>query len=118
MKNNKIKRGSQEKQEEWEMESITYKIGKDGKERRIKRVWRVKTPRINSWVKPDYKNIEKRNHKYFRKTFPQKDIMPRYIYMGECPNMQGHCFIFDFKKQTMLGMYHIEDFVELTEDEV
>ena len=118
MKEKKSKRGSQQKQEELEMESITYKIGKDGKERAITKRWKVKIPRINSMVKFDYKHIDKEDHKYYTKTFPKNEIHARFLFMGEIANCPGHCFIYDLKKQKMLGAYHVEDFIELTEDEV
>ena len=42
----------------------------------------------------------------------------RYIYMGEIPNMRGHCVVADHNTGQIFSGYHVENFVELTEDEV
>lgn len=39
------------------------------------------------------------------------------MYLGEIPNMRGHCILIGQSGTTYSG-YHIQDFVELTEDEV
>ena len=38
-----------------------------------------------------------------------------YIYLGEIPNMAGHCIIMDHQGKHYVG-YHIENFVELSEE--
>lgn len=40
-----------------------------------------------------------------------------YIYLGEIVNMPGHCIVADKAGRVYYG-YHVENFVELTEDEV
>ena len=40
-----------------------------------------------------------------------------FIFFGEIPNMQGHCVVVGHKTGKVFSGYHIEDFVELTEDE-
>ena len=39
----------------------------------------------------------------------------RYIYLGEMPNMEGHCIVMDDKGKHYVG-YHTENFVELSEE--
>lgn len=41
-----------------------------------------------------------------------------FIFLGEIPNMSGHCVILNTKTHEIHYGYHTEDFVELTEDEV
>lgn len=40
------------------------------------------------------------------------------IYFGEIPNMPGHCVVMGSTTGDFYVGYHIENFVELTEDEV
>lgn len=40
-----------------------------------------------------------------------------FIYLGEIPNMREHCVVVGLKTGKVFSGYHIEDFVELTEDE-
>lgn len=40
-----------------------------------------------------------------------------FIFLGEIPNMQGHCVVVGHKTGKIFSGFHIEDFVELTEDE-
>jgi len=44
------------------------------------------------------------------KYFPQFKKDQHLIYLGEVPNMHGHCLISDFKTGKIQGCYHIEDF--------
>ncbi len=41
----------------------------------------------------------------------------RYIFLGEIPNMQGHCIVMDDTGKMYTG-YHNENFVELTDDDL
>ena len=41
-----------------------------------------------------------------------------YIFVGEIPNMPGHCVVVNPKTEKMYSGYHIENFVELKEDEL
>lgn len=41
----------------------------------------------------------------------------RYIFLGEIPNMRGHCIVMDDKGKNYIG-YHTENFIELTDDEL
>jgi hypothetical protein len=40
-----------------------------------------------------------------------------YIYLGEIPNMPGHCVVLDLKTGRMFAGYHTDNFVELSDDE-
>ena len=40
-----------------------------------------------------------------------------YVYMGEIPNMPGHCVVADYKTGNLISGYHIESFKELKDDE-
>jgi hypothetical protein len=42
---------------------------------------------------------------------------PSCIFLGEIPNMPGHCIVFDLKTGRMFAPYHTENFVELSRDE-
>ena len=41
-----------------------------------------------------------------------------YIYLGEIPNMPGHVVVFAHQTGRIFSGYHIDNFVEMTEDEV
>lgn len=73
-------------------------------------------PRQYSWVRFNYENTPANLHHYYIDVFP-KDRKPRFVFMGESPQAKGHCFIYDIEKQILLGLYHTEDFIELTDDE-
>lgn len=40
-----------------------------------------------------------------------------YVFFGEIPNMKGHCVVADHKTGQIYSGYHIENFVEIDEDE-
>ena len=40
-----------------------------------------------------------------------------YVYLGEILNMPGHCVVADYKTGNLLSGYHIDNFVEIPEDE-
>ncbi len=45
-------------------------------------------------------------------------IMGRtYIFLGEIPNMPGHCVVADHITGQLQSGYHSENFIELSEDE-
>jgi len=46
--------------------------------------------------------------------FQQNDI---YIFFGEIPNMPGHCIICGHENGIIYSGYHIENFVEIDEEE-
>ena len=41
-----------------------------------------------------------------------------FIYFGEIPNMLGHCVVSGHKSGKVFSGYHIENFQELTEEEL
>ena len=41
-----------------------------------------------------------------------------YVFLGEIPNMPGHCVVLNHKSGKIFSGYHIENFKELKEDEV
>jgi hypothetical protein len=40
-----------------------------------------------------------------------------YVFFGEIPNMPGHCVVADRQTGQLYCGYHIENFIELTDDE-
>lgn len=70
-------------------------------------------PRQYSIVKFDYDNIPEEYHHGYP-FIPYR----MYIYLGEIPNMKEHCIAMDRFDGTMHIGYHIENFVEMTEDEM
>lgn len=55
--------------------------------------------------------------------YPFQKFSPRsrygvYVYLGEIPNMLGHCVVSCYRTGQILSGYHTDNFVELTEDEV
>ena len=40
-----------------------------------------------------------------------------FVYLGEIPNMEGHCVVVRHKGGLILSGYHIDSFVEIPEDE-
>lgn len=69
-------------------------------------------PRNLSLVKFDYDNVPKEDHHYYPFI---KDMS--YLFLGEIPNMPGHCVLIGKNEKHYIG-YHIEDFIELTVDEI
>ena len=41
----------------------------------------------------------------------------KYIFLGEIPNMPGHCVVVDHQTGRIHSGYHVENFVEIPEDE-
>jgi hypothetical protein len=41
-----------------------------------------------------------------------------FIFLGEIPNMQGHCVVAGHKSGKIFSGYHTNNFIELTEDEI
>jgi len=77
--------------------------------KRIRKTYKspVKQPRQYSLVKLTSQDLEI--------AFKNDD---RLIYLGEIPNMPGHCIVMDYITGTVYSGYHICNFVELTEEEV
>lgn len=47
--------------------------------------------------------------------FLEKDT---YVFLGEIPNMPGHCVVLNHRTGKVYSGYHTDNFIELTEDEV
>jgi hypothetical protein len=71
-----------------------------------------KKPRKNSLVKFDFTTFPPE----FWKKYPFREDGV-YVYLGEIVNMKGHCIVVDHNNGQIFSGYHIEDFVELTEEE-
>ena len=71
-----------------------------------------KIPRKLSLVKFDFDSIDKKYHE-------QYPFLPssHYIFLGEIPNMPGHCVI-GKKDGTITWGWHSDNFAELTDEEV
>lgn len=72
----------------------------------------IMEPRQYSLVKFDDSNLplEYRGNSSF-------STKHRYLFLGEVPNMGGHCIVMDDEGKLYVG-YHTEHFVELTDDEL
>jgi len=44
----------------------------------------------------------------------QEDV---FVFLGEIPNMRGHCVVAGHKSGRIASSYHVENFVEIPEDE-
>ena len=73
---------------------------------------KTKTPRKLSLVKFDFKTLPKKYHSDY--PFRPED---RLIFLGEIPNMMGHCVLAK-EDGTITSGWHTDNFVELTEDEL
>jgi hypothetical protein len=70
-------------------------------------------PRQYALVKFDFDSLPKEYHNSY--PFTTNDI---YIFLGEIPNMLGHCVVCDYKTGKIFGGYHTDNFIELTEEEI
>lgn len=68
-----------------------------------------------SWVKLNTSWMTKEQIEGYIEVFGRADFL---LYMGEIPNQRGHCVIFNQDTGKMHVGYHIENFVEMTEEEV
>lgn len=74
-------------------------------------------PRLNSIVRIvpnshwyEYLNAEQRKTSFFKEG--------RYLYLGEIVNMPGHGVFVGMKTNVVYTGYHIDEFEEITEEEV
>ncbi len=72
-----------------------------------------KLPRRNSLVRCELSHMEVS----FRVAYPFQhgEI---YVFLGEIPNMEGHCVIADPRSGRVYSGYHSENFIELANGEV
>jgi diadenosine tetraphosphate (Ap4A) HIT family hydrolase len=73
---------------------------------------KVKTPRQYSLVKFDFESMPIEHHK----NYPFVDGQA-YVFLGDIPNMPGHCVVINSKTNQVYSCYHTDNFIELTEDE-
>jgi hypothetical protein len=71
-------------------------------------------PRQYAFVKFDMEGYDPEIQGMYQ--YPFK-LNKRYTFLGEIPNMPGHCIVMDSDGKTFTG-FHTENFVELTFDEV
>lgn len=50
------------------------------------------------------------------KEYPFTENAP-YIFLGEIPNMRGHCIVINYRTGEVLSGYHTDNFIEMSEDE-
>jgi hypothetical protein len=72
----------------------------------------AKTPRKLSLVRFDATALPRR----FRAKYPFR-AGRAYVFLGEIPNMPGHCVVADLPTGKIHSGFHTENFVELTDDE-
>lgn len=65
-------------------------------------------PRINSLV----------THKDLHEYTPLYKNENIYVYLGEIPNMSGHCLVYDINTDKIIIDFHIFDMRELTDEEI
>ncbi len=71
----------------------------------------MKIPRQYSLVKFNMENLKKKYHSKY--PFTSDGV---YVYFGEIQNMPGHCVVCDFKSGQIYTGYHIENFIEISEE--
>ena len=82
--------------------------------KKVNWVYKVKPPRKLSLVKFDYDSLPEKYHKYYTSVFPKESS---FIFLGEVTNCPGHC-VLATKDGKIHYMYHTDNFVELTRDEL
>jgi hypothetical protein len=76
-----------------------------------KEIRQIRKPRQYSLVK----HIGLTNMKQSRGPFSGKKL---FIYLGEIPNMPGHCVVADYLTGKLYSGYHIERFIEVPVEDV
>ena len=71
-------------------------------------------PRINSLVKFDDDYIKLLSDSGY--DIENKDDM--FVYMGEIPNMSGHCVVMDITISKLIISHHTDSFRELRDEEI
>ena len=75
--------------------------------------WPCQLPRPFSLVKFDPTGMSES----YRKDYPFNPQVS-YIFLGDIPNMPGHCIVMDPSDCKFFCMYHTDHFKEIPEDEV
>ncbi len=75
----------------------------------------TKQPRQNALVK-----LEEEYAKFLKSSESDIPLIQEevFIFLGEIPNMPGHCVVAGHKSGRIYSGYHVENFLELTEDEL
>jgi hypothetical protein len=74
----------------------------------------AKIPRKLSLVKFDHSRVPPGG---YRRRYPFRTGMT-YVFIGEIPNMPGHCVVADYQAGKIYSGYHTGHFVELKSHEV
>ena len=70
-------------------------------------------PRQYSLVQFRFCNVPTKDHcKY---PFTKKGM---YIFLGEIPNMEGHCVVIEFQRGEIYSGYHTENFQEFVDESI
>ena len=72
----------------------------------------AKGPDNTPWVRFSTEEVEERRLVDY--PFTPKGV---YVFLGEIPNMPGHCVVIDHKTGQVHSGYHTENFVEIPPDE-
>jgi len=72
----------------------------------------AKVPRKLSLVRFDAASLPRG----FLRRYPFRTARA-YVFLGEIPNMPGHCVVVDHRTGRVYSGYHTEHFIELTKDE-
>ena len=70
-----------------------------------------------SLVKFDYNQIPKEYQYHYRSIF-KDERLGKFIFFGEIPNMLGHCIVSGYDTGKIYSGFHIENFIELTDEEL
>lgn len=71
----------------------------------------MKIPRQNALVKFSFEEVPKEY--WGRYPFVQGSI---YVFLGQIPNMPGHCVVAEYPCGKIYSGYHTENFAEIDED--
>ena len=73
----------------------------------------AKIPRKLSLVRFDAARVPRAS----RRQYPFR-VRSSYVFLGEIPNMPGHCVVADQQSGRIYSGYHTDHFIELRKDEV
>lgn len=72
-----------------------------------------KTPRQYSLIKFNFESVPVEYHDKY--PFTKEDVL---IFFGEIPNMLGHCVVANHKTGQIYSGYHVDNFIEINEEEI
>ena len=94
------------------VKNIVQSMIDDDRAKQVKKKKSDGIPRRMALVKFDFDNL----HKKYHSDYPFNKNQ-RLIFMGEIPNMPGHCVLMDAVTTKLYSGYHTENFKELMDDE-